>query len=52
HITEGARQAAFGNPKTIDECLAEEIILAANRDSRSFAVKKRDEIERIALSSR
>ncbi len=52
HITEGARQAAFGNPKTIDECLAEEIILAANKDSRSFAIKKRDEIERIALSSR
>lgn len=52
HITDGAREAAFGNPKTIDECLAEEIILAANRDSRSYAVKKRDEIERIALSSR
>ncbi|HID17535.1 TPA: 30S ribosomal protein S7 [Candidatus Bathyarchaeota archaeon] len=52
HITDGAREAAFGNPKTIDECLAEEIILAANRDSRSYAIKKRDEIERIALSSR
>lgn len=52
HITDGAREAAFGNPRTVDECLAEEIILAANRDPRSYAVKKRDEIERIALSSR
>lgn len=51
-ICEGARQAAINNPKTIDECLAEEIILASERDSKSFAVKKRDEIERIALSSR
>jgi len=52
HITESARQSAFGNPKTIDECLADEIILASNRDPRSFAVKKRDEIERVALASR
>ncbi|MBS7645052.1 MAG: 30S ribosomal protein S7 [Candidatus Bathyarchaeia archaeon] len=51
-LCEGARQAALNNPKTIDECLAEEIILASERDSRSFAIKKRDEIERIALSSR
>jgi len=51
-IAEGARKAAFNNIKTIDECLADEIILAASRDSRSYAVAKRDEQERIALSSR
>jgi len=51
-ITEGARQASLNNPKTIDECLADEIIYAAQRDPKSQAVKKRDEIERIALSSR
>jgi len=51
-LTEGARKAAFNNLKTIDECLADEIILAANRDSRSYAVSRRDEQERIALSSR
>ena len=51
-IAEGARKAAWGNIKTIDECLADEIILAAQRDSRSYAVQKRDEQERIALSSR
>lgn len=51
-ITDGARKKSFGNRKTIDECLAEEIILAASNDLRSYAVKQRDQIERIALSSR
>ena len=51
-MTDGARQASFSNPKTIDECLAEEIMYAAQRDNRSFAVRKRDEMERVALSSR
>jgi len=51
-IAEGARKAAFSNIKTIDECLADEIILAANRDSKSYAVAKRNEQERIALASR
>lgn len=51
-ITEGARKASFSNPKTIEECLAEEIILAAKGDSRSYAIQKKEEIERIALSSR
>ena len=51
-MTDGARQAAFSNPKTIDECLAEEIMYAAQRDNRSFAVRKRDEMERVALASR
>ncbi len=51
-ICEGARQAAFGNPKSLEECLAEEIILAANNDTKSHAVSKRHEMERIALASR
>lgn len=51
-LTDGARRAAFGNPKTIEECLADELIAAAERDSRSYAVQKRDEMERVALSSR
>lgn len=52
HITEGARLKAFNTPTPIEEALAEEIILAANGDPKSYAVQKRDEIERIALSSR
>lgn len=52
HLTEGARMAAFNNPKPIEEALAEEIIAAANNDPKSYAIQKKEEIERIALSSR
>ncbi len=51
-LAAGARRGAYSNIKTIDESLADEIILAAERDSKSYAVSKRDEQERIALSSR
>jgi len=51
-LTEGARLASFSNPKTIDECLADEIIAAAQGDPKSYAIAKKDEIERIAMSSR
>lgn len=52
HITEGARLAAFNNPKPIEECLADEIIAAANYDTKSYAISRKEEIERIALSAR
>lgn len=51
-LSEGARKAAFGNPRSQEECLAEELISAANNDVRSQAVAKRHEMERIARSSR
>ncbi len=52
HITEAARAASHNNPRTVDECLAEELILAAARDAKSASVRKRDEMERVALASR
>jgi small subunit ribosomal protein S7 len=52
HISEGARQASINNPRSIEEWLAEELILAGNNDIKSYAVSKRHEIERIAQSSR
>ena len=52
HLTDGARQVAYSNPKTVDEALADEIINAAARTDKSFAIKKRDEMERVALASR
>jgi len=52
HITDGARNCAFNNPKPIEECLAEEIMAVANNDPKSYAISKKEEIERIALSSR
>ena len=51
-LCEGARQASFGNPKPLEECLAEELILAANQDVKSHAVSKRYEMERVALANR
>jgi len=52
NLADGARQAAVNNPRSIEECLAEEIILAGNNDMKSFAVAKRHEIERVAQASR
>ncbi|TRM87679.1 30S ribosomal protein S7, partial [Sulfolobus sp. A20-N-G8] len=52
HIALGAKEASFNNPKPIEEALAEEIIAAANNDPKSFAIRRKEEIERIALSSR
>jgi small subunit ribosomal protein S7 len=52
HITEGARAASVNNPKPIQETLADELILASNKDIKSAGVAKRNEIERVAQSSR
>lgn len=52
NIGEGPRQASINNPRSIEECLADELILAANHDIKSYAVAKRHELERIAHSSR
>jgi len=51
-IAEGARKASLNNPRTVEECFAEELILAANKDVKSYAISKRNETERIARSSR
>ncbi|MGC8935885.1 MAG: 30S ribosomal protein S7 [Candidatus Methanomethylicaceae archaeon] len=51
-ITDAARNSAFGSNKPIEECLADEIVLAASNDPKSYAVQKREEIERIAISAR
>jgi len=51
-ITTGARNASFRNIKSIAECLADEIINAANDNQNSFAIKKKDEIERVAKANR
>jgi small subunit ribosomal protein S5e len=48
----GAREAAFKNIKTIAECLADELINAAKGSSNSYAIKKKDELERVAKSNR
>jgi small subunit ribosomal protein S7 len=52
HIAEGARLASANSPKSIQEAIADELILAANKDIKSAGVAKRNEIERVAQSSR
>lgn len=51
-ITVGARQAAFRNIKSVSECLADEIMNCAKESSNSYAIKKKDEVERVAKANR
>ena len=51
-IVQGIKAAAFGNRKTLEEVLAEQLIGAANNDANTFAIRRKLEVERIALSSR
>ena len=43
---------SFNNPKSAADALADEIIAASKNDAKSLAIKRRDEVERIAKSSR
>jgi small subunit ribosomal protein S7 len=52
-IASGAAMKAFGTTKSLAEALADEIIAAAEEDrNRSYAIRRKEEIERIAMSSR
>merc|ERR1711872_840512 len=48
----GAREASFRNIKSIAECLADELMNASKGSSNSYAIKKKDELERVAKSNR
>ncbi|MEM0351258.1 MAG: 30S ribosomal protein S7, partial [Archaeoglobaceae archaeon] len=52
NIVEGARRMAFKSKKSFAYCLADEIIAAANNDTKSYAVSKKEEVERVAKSAR
>lgn len=52
NICDAARAASVNNPRSVEECLAEELVLAANRDIKSHAVSKRFETERVAQANR
>jgi small subunit ribosomal protein S7 len=52
HLAMGATQTSFKSTKPISQCLADEILKAAKNDPQSFAVAKRDEVERVAKSAR
>ncbi|AHF79727.1 30S ribosomal protein S7 [Thermococcus paralvinellae] len=52
NIALGASAKCYRNKMSYAEALAEEIIAAANKDTKSYAYSKKEEIERIAQSSR
>jgi len=52
NIALAAFATSFDNNKGAAEALAEEILLAAKNDNKSYAVRRKDEMERIAKSSR
>jgi small subunit ribosomal protein S7 len=52
NICIGATSASYKNVKSIEACLADEIIKASKNDVASFAVAKRNDVERVAKSAR
>jgi small subunit ribosomal protein S7 len=52
NICKGAVSSSHRNKKRMALCLAEEIIMASKADMNSFAVSKKEEMERIAASAR
>ncbi len=51
-ISKGVWKSTFKTKKTAAEVLASELTFASNGDMRSFAVSKKEEIERIAKAAR
>ena len=51
-LIRGIKEQTFGNRKTLEELVADQIIGAANNDGQNFAVRRKREMERVAFSSR
>ena len=51
-MTQGAYQKSFNSKKSIEDCLAEEIVNAYNLSMQSAAIAKKNDLERQADSSR
>ncbi len=52
NIAVGAVNSTFRNTKSAAECLADELIKASRNDVSSYAVSKKEEVERVAASAR
>ena len=52
YITQAIAAKSHGNVRQFEENIAQELILAAKNSQDSRAVKRKDEIERIAVSAR
>ena len=46
------QRASFNSIKSLEEIIAEQVLLAANNDPKSNAIKRKQDIERVALSAR
>lgn len=52
NLTKGAREATYKARKSAAQCLAEELMRASQGDMQSFAVAKKEDLERVARSAR
>ena len=52
NLAAGSFAASFNSKKPMEECLADELIMASNYDMKSFAVARKEETERIAKGAR
>jgi small subunit ribosomal protein S7 len=51
-LVRGIKEKTFGNRKSLEEIIADQFIGAANNDGNNFAIRRKQEVERVALSSR
>jgi small subunit ribosomal protein S7 len=52
NIAMSAIIGAFANKRTLSEALASELVMASNADINSYAIKRKNEIERMARSAK
>ena len=52
NICQGAMNASHRSTKSISSCLADEIMKASKNDPASFAIAKKNDVERVAKSAR
>lgn len=51
-LAQSVKNESFNSIKPLEELIAESIIYASTNDSRSFAVKKKQDMERMAMAAR
>lgn len=52
-MAKGCREKTFKTIRTISECLADEIIACEKNDGqKSYAIRKRDELEKVSKGCR
>ena len=51
-LANAVRKSSFNNVRAVDEILAEQLILAGTNNPNSNAIKRKQDIERVALSAR